>query len=333
MGQSKYDEDLGSSSTPSDQGDDVTALQDFIAGGVAGSASVVVGHPFDTIKVRLQTAPPQTSLASVASSFGGVGSLFRGMGAPLSAAAVVNALIFSSYGASSRLYDQYIPSGKSASTETTDYLDGNNDDGYSDGDSIFKSFLCGSFAGFVQCGVICPMEHIKCRLQVQHGKGAADNIYKGPMDVTRSIIRSHGIPGLFRGWCTTCLREVPAFGLYFSSYDYVKDSVNSMIAARYGDVDDNPQESHAWMASAFAGGVSGCITWAVVYPVDVIKTHIQTAPLDSPVSFIGSGRYLAAKYGWRVLFRGLGITVFRAFPVNGTIFPVYEFTLNHISNL
>ena len=31
--------------------DEVTALHDFIAGGLAGSASVVVGHPFDTIKV------------------------------------------------------------------------------------------------------------------------------------------------------------------------------------------------------------------------------------------------------------------------------------------
>ena len=35
-----------------DEGEDeVTALHDFIAGGLAGSASVVVGHPFDTIKV------------------------------------------------------------------------------------------------------------------------------------------------------------------------------------------------------------------------------------------------------------------------------------------
>jgi len=31
--------------------DEVTAFHDFIAGGIAGSASVIVGHPFDTIKV------------------------------------------------------------------------------------------------------------------------------------------------------------------------------------------------------------------------------------------------------------------------------------------
>ena len=31
--------------------DDVTFFHDFVAGGIAGSASVLVGHPFDTIKV------------------------------------------------------------------------------------------------------------------------------------------------------------------------------------------------------------------------------------------------------------------------------------------
>jgi Mitochondrial carrier protein len=39
-----------------DSEDEVTALHDFIAGGLAGSASVVVGHPFDTIKVSQQSA-------------------------------------------------------------------------------------------------------------------------------------------------------------------------------------------------------------------------------------------------------------------------------------
>ena len=34
----------------------VTALQDLIAGGIAGSTSVCVGHPFDTYKVMLQTS-------------------------------------------------------------------------------------------------------------------------------------------------------------------------------------------------------------------------------------------------------------------------------------
>ena len=32
-------------------------IENFIAGGVGGSCTVIVGHPFDTVKVRLQTMP------------------------------------------------------------------------------------------------------------------------------------------------------------------------------------------------------------------------------------------------------------------------------------
>ena len=94
--------------TAKPKGGKITAVHDLIAGGVAGSASVIVGHPFDTIKVRMQVAPSASSAAGMsaaATSFGGVSSLFRGIGAPLSTAAVVNAIIFASYGATSRLWD------------------------------------------------------------------------------------------------------------------------------------------------------------------------------------------------------------------------------------
>lgn len=34
----------------------LTPTQDFVAGTVAGIAITIVGHPFDTVKVRLQTS-------------------------------------------------------------------------------------------------------------------------------------------------------------------------------------------------------------------------------------------------------------------------------------
>jgi Mitochondrial carrier protein len=62
----------------------------------------------------------------------------------------------------------------------------------------------------------------------------------------------------------------------------------------------------------------------------LFPSQIQTSPLDTPLrklSMYQVGRAIAAQHGWRRLFRGMGITLVRAFPVNGTIFPVYEFTL------
>jgi solute carrier family 25 carnitine/acylcarnitine transporter 20/29 len=44
-------------------------------------------------------------------------------------------------------------------------------------------------------------------------------------------------------------------------------------------------------------------------------------------------REIVQREGWRSLFRGLNVTVIRAFPVNGIIFPVYEYTLMQVAAL
>lgn len=338
-----------------DDEQDVSFFHDFIAGGVAGCASVVVGHPLDSIKVRIQTtaAGGSASISSVVTGYGGVSSLFRGMSAPLSTACIINAIIFSSYGWSSRLYDEHMPN-PICSTNNTPLPH----------DSTLKAFTCGSFAGLVQALVICPQEHIKCRLQIQHGKGSADNVYKGPIQATRSIVQQYGLRGgLFRGWWITCWREVPAFGAYFACYDIFKDRINAFFVERderltkdeqrqrtldgvapvdVTATDDNfsnmtmAHHAHTWLSSALAGGLTGALTWAFVYPFDVIKTRIQTMPLDTPLEdrrIVSVTRNLVQQYGWKHLTRGLGITCFRAFPVNGIIFPVYEYTLMHVCAL
>jgi hypothetical protein len=69
-----------------------------------GSASVVVGHPFDTIKTRMQTAAVHTGLLQTIREFGGVTSLFRGLSAPLYAASAINGTALSLFVASMRSF-------------------------------------------------------------------------------------------------------------------------------------------------------------------------------------------------------------------------------------
>jgi len=319
---------------------EVSFFHDFVAGGVAGSASVVVGHPMDTLKVRMQTAKGKPSIASLAigSKYGGPASLFRGVAAPLSAACAVNAIIFSSYGWSSRLYEEYSPRN----------------------DPNLKAFTCGSFAGLIQALIICPMEHVKCRLQIQETAAAATA--SNPLRTTlRTILTSGGsstnISALYRGWWITCWREIPAFGAYFSLYDIFKDRIQTSLEQRdreseqlriktqaaltatiptattAGNEQQQQQQQnkvHPWFDSAIAGGLTGALTWAIVYPFDDIKTHIQTATINTPQherTIAAVTAKIVKENGWRHLFRGLSVTCLRAFPVNGIIFPVYEYTL------
>jgi Mitochondrial carrier protein len=306
----------------------------------------------------MQTATNASSggiLSALSPEFGGISSLFRGISAPLYTAALVNAIVFGSYGFSSRVYSSYYNNNNNNTLDqqqdTTIYNGNNNlhehDDTIDDTiqtmvqthDPWQKAMICGSFAGLVQCIVICPMEHVKCRLQTQSSCRTGSDYYKSPYDATKSIISKYGIQRLYQGWWTTCCREVPAFGLYFAAYDYLKDIANIYIARNMDVIQTNPnkvsctEHSHTWLASAFAGGCAGCITWAIVYPIDVIKTVIQTSSLTTPyheLNMYRIGYNLYKLYGIQHLFRGLSVTLIRAFPVNGTIFPVYEFTLKFV---
>ena len=196
--------------------------------------------------------------------------------------------------------------------------------------NTLKIFACGAAAGTVQAFVICPMEHIKCRLQVAHG-GAPHHArgHGGPVGLCASIVREHGLfRGLYRGMGVTLWRETPAFGMYFATYDTIKERVEGFLEARDGE-HPIPSHAHAWAASALAGGISGAWTWVIIYPFDVIKTRIQTSPLDRVrrEGMWSVGRGMVREHGWRHMFRGLGVTLARAFPVNAIIFPTYEFVL------
>ena len=369
--------------------------------------------PFDTIKVRLQTSSAKTNgsggpnSTSSTSPAGGFKSLFKGMSPPLATAAICNAIIFASYGYSTRFWEDILENKsqqqhhdkihgtmtegavmiehgdfgtheqmKNWKQRKSDYhnnsnndtLEGlnihNNKDGASASSSqsfsssedvlntsstqqnYLKVFTCGAIAGTVQAFVICPVEHIKCRLQVQSAAAAAVSIggtsassstkhlYKGPIDASISIIKNHGIfRGLYRGMGVTLWRETPAFGLYFAAYDTIKDRVESLLQEKDDD-HPIPSHAHAWAASALAGGISGASTWAIIYPLDVIKSQMQTSPLERHLQkgmwTVGSD--IVREHGWRHMFRGLGVTLVRAFPVNAIIFPVYEFVLMQLGS-
>ena len=67
----------------------VSSLRDFAAGGVGGVFAVIVGHPFDLVKVRLQTAEKGVYTGAMdvvrktIAKEGPVRGLYAGVSAPL----------------------------------------------------------------------------------------------------------------------------------------------------------------------------------------------------------------------------------------------------------
>lgn len=287
--------------------------KDLFAGGVAGSAGIVIGHPFDTIKVRLQQQIQAVQPERKASTYRG---LFQGIGAPLATAAVVNASVFSVYGATSRLWDNHYP-------HSEESLRLNNA-------LIAKHAVCGAVTGLTTSVVLSPVEYVKIRLQTMNVRADFDARHSSSFQLAKDILKSrHGIQGLYRGLFATILRQTPSLAVYFPVYHILKESITDFNSSTSSNTNTTTEVNSLWWSSAIAGGLAGCLAWTIVYPIDAVKSRIQSLPLDAPAkerSIMHVVRTISRNEGFAKLIfsRGLAVTLLRAFPVNGTIFFVYE---------
>ena len=75
-----------------------------------------------------------------------------------------------------------------------------------------------------------------------------------------------------------------------------------------------------------AGSAAGLISWVVGYPLDFIKTKIQSQDLDNKIykGIIDCLKTNVREHGKRILTRGLTTVCIRSIPVNSVAFLVEE---------
>lgn len=288
--------------------------KDLTAGTVGGAAQLVVGHPFDTIKVKLQSQPTPLpgqppkyagAIDAVKQTIAAEGprGLYKGMGAPLATVAAFNAVLFTVRGQMEALL-------RSAPGVPL---------------TVSQQVVCGAGAGVAVSFLACPTELIKCRLQAQSalaasGGGATVAVkYGGPMDVARHVLQSEGgMRGLFKGLVPTLAREVPGNAAMFGVYEAVKQYVA-------GGQDTSSLGRGSLIV---AGGVAGATFWFSVYPTDVVKSVIQVDDYKNP-KFSGSVdafRKILKTEGVKGLYKGFGPAMARSVPANAACFLAYEVT-------
>lgn len=184
--------------------------------------------------------------------------------------------------------------------------------------SALDFYIAGTYAGILQTFIETPLEHIKIRLQSQYGKSLG-----GPIGCLKYINNQGGPFAVFKGLSATMLRNAPSYGVYFATYEIVKDSF-----PRNGD-------SASPLAMFIGGGLGGILSWAVIYPIDVIKTKIQSDDIRKP-------RYKNMKEcaimtykeaGIQGFTKGLNTTLARTFVVSGVNFLGYEFTIKLLKHI
>ncbi|CAF0737447.1 unnamed protein product [Adineta steineri] len=303
------------------QSQNVDPFKNFIAGGVGGACLVIIGHPPDTIKVRLQTMPhPKKGEKPIYDGAidcvkktvkkEGFLSLYRGVGSMFVGVTPTSALSF--FGNSI---------GKKIQTPSRD-----------DGDySIPQLFLAGSIAGITNTIVLTPVERVKCLLQAQEAaklnKNVSSTVYNGSFDCAKQLYKKGGIQNLYRGAGITVVRGIPTWGVYFSTYDTLKRLL------RPDGFTFTTEKLSTWR-TILAGGTAGLLSWLVAMPADVLKSRLQSAPSDKyPNGARDVFRELRKKEGLGSLYRGTTAILIRAFPANAACFLGYEVAMKALNRL
>jgi solute carrier family 25 carnitine/acylcarnitine transporter 20/29 len=293
--------------------------RDFCAGGLAGSVGIFVGYPFDLIKLRLQNDRQLRSLSAFQCfqkiiHDNGLQGLYRGCLPPICAQGFINALIFFGDSYATSILEPALKSGYLSLTST--------------------QCIAGSFGGLLSCSILVPSEVIKCSLQAKKGAAINSSLWLDTVEEFKTLYRTEGVRGFFKGFTITAYRQIPSMAIYFYAY---KKFRSLFASTRY--VNDD-------IAIAISGGCAGCISWVSTYPLDVIKTNIQLSPLESSStsshtttlsiqvprkSVFQVAMALYRMHGFPVFYRGVGVCVLRAFPVNCVTFYLYEYLKRHIS--
>lgn len=276
----------------------VGQIKSFAAGGFGGVCAVAVGHPFDLVKVRLQTSAPGTYngafdvVKKTIAHDGGLRGLYRGVAAPLVGVTPMFAISFWGYDLGQRIV-------KAA------------DKSYVEGQKLSIGQI--STAGFISAipttAVAAPFERIKVILQLQGQNKPApgQKQFTGALDVAAHLYREGGLKSVFKGSVATFARDGPGSALYFATYEYLKRKLT-------------PPDSNSMSLGAisFAGGMAGVAMWVPVFPIDTIKSNLQSGSAKGGLITVTKDIYRSG--GIKAFFPGIGPALARSFPANAATF-------------
>uniref|UniRef100_A0AAQ4QLM9 Mitochondrial S-adenosylmethionine carrier protein n=1 Tax=Gasterosteus aculeatus aculeatus TaxID=481459 RepID=A0AAQ4QLM9_GASAC len=204
----------------------------LVAGGCAGMCVDLTLFPLDTVKTRLQS--PQGFYKA-----GG----FRGIYAGVPSAAV------GSFPNAAAFFVTY---------EYTKSLLGAGGPLAAVHAAPVAHMLAASLGEIVACLIRVPTEVIKQRTQASPSSTTYHTLL--------ATLREEGVRGLYRGYGSTVLREIPFSLVQFPLWEYLK----TLWSRRQGHT------LYSWQA-AVCGAFAGAVAAVVTTPLDVAKTRIMLA--------------------------------------------------------
>ncbi|VBB18130.1 Piso0_000558 [Yasminevirus sp. GU-2018] len=252
---------------------------EVVSGFVGGVSRALIGHPFDTIKVKIQTHPEvyKSSIECLRLTLkeGGFKALYKGVGVPV----IANGLIVGTHFHVFNFLEEFLKQHKLE-------------------DFSVNGFVSGAVAGATGSIISSPVEYVRIKMQLAN-KLDNKKKYNSVLECVFEIKKNRGTLGLYHGYRITLLREVVGYGCFFTAYKQNMNHDGSMLS------------------KITTGVVCGFALWGSMYPLDVIKSRVQGELLSTKShSELYFAKVVHDMYGIRGFYKGFVPTMIRAVPVN-----------------
>ncbi|KAI0797583.1 mitochondrial carrier [Abortiporus biennis] len=300
----------------------------------ASYISTFAGYPLDSIKSRLQTIRTPINIPTLALQVyreEGIIGFYRGLWIPLITISFVRAASFTIYTRTKEWFHEH------------HLLTRNN---------IFQVSATGGIGGALSGSLIsfgsAPFELVKVRRQLEYSIAASKGIKivrpPSTLQAVSEIFRTNGISGLYTGFRLHFIRDTSGTALYFFEYDGLRHLMGRLPSGEQGPTPPW-MPIHSSLVPFLCGSVAGVSSWALIYPLDVVKTKVQQRALagEPPrTAWVTFRRLIRGPdpnnpkpilLGLARIYRGLGVSALRSVTTHGLLWTFFDLTASYIDAL
>ncbi|XXG46558.1 hypothetical protein AAC387_Pa02g1371 [Persea americana] len=169
-----------------------------------------------------------------------------------------------------------------------------------------------------------PVSVVKTRLQV----ASRDVVEKNAFSVVKNLVKTDGIPGLYRGFGTVITGAIPTRIIFMTSLETTKVAAFKMI-----EPFNFSEPTQAAIANGVAGMTSSLLSQAIFVPLDVISQKLMVQGYSGYATYNGGidvARKVLKSDGIRGLYRGFGLSVMTYSPSSAVWWASYGSSQRYI---
>ncbi|KAK4165109.1 mitochondrial carrier domain-containing protein [Cladorrhinum sp. PSN259] len=304
----------------------------FLAGAVSGGVSRTATAPLDRLKVYLLVSTKTAENAALAAAksgrplaalrtaggpitdavvslwkAGGIRTFFAGNGLNVVKIMPESAIRFGSYEASKRFLAAY---------------EGHNDPTQI---STVSKFVAGGMGGMTAQFCVYPVDTLKFRLQCETVEGGL----KGNallLRTAKNMWADGGLRAAYRGLGLGLIGMFPYSAIDIGTFEFLKKTYINGVSRYYGIHEEDSQPGN--VATAAIGASSGALGATAVYPLNVLRTRLQTqGTAMHPPTYTGIvdvATKTLRNEGFRGLYKGLTPNILKVAPALSITWVCYE---------